>query len=166
MESLMKKCLQKINHPPPVYDRIRQILEAAQTGISRTVNTTQVVANWLIGREIVEEEQRGEKRAGYGERLLGDLSQRLQADFGGGYSVDNLEWFRQFYLVYPQLLLAGKADAVRRISQDTAISDAVRRKSHALRGESKAARPAQPQPILDALPYTPARRKARRPVLL
>jgi hypothetical protein len=43
----------------------------------------------------VEEEQRGEKRAGYGERLLGDLSRRLQADFGGGYSVDNLEWFRQ-----------------------------------------------------------------------
>ena len=133
----MKKCLQKTNHPPPVYDRIRQILEAARTGISRTVNTTQVVANWLIGREIVEEEQRGEKRAGYGERLLGDLSRQLQADFGGGYSVDNLEWFRQFYLVYPQLLLAGKADAVRRISQDTAISDAVRRKSHALRGESE-----------------------------
>ena len=28
----------------------------------RTVNTTQVVANWLIGREIVEAEQRGQQR--------------------------------------------------------------------------------------------------------
>lgn len=114
---------------PTLYRRIREILEAARTGVARSVNTTQVVANWLIGREIVEEEQRGRRRAGYGERLLGDLSRRLQADFGGGYSVDNLEWFRQFYLEYPRLLGAGKTDARRRISGATAISDAPRRKS-------------------------------------
>jgi predicted nuclease of restriction endonuclease-like (RecB) superfamily len=42
--------------------------------------------------------------------------------------VDNLEWFRQFYLTYPQLLVTGKSDAVRRISWDMAISDAPRRK--------------------------------------
>ncbi len=42
-----------------LYERIRQILESARTNVSRTVNTTQVVANWLIGREIVEEEQQG-----------------------------------------------------------------------------------------------------------
>jgi hypothetical protein len=40
-----------------VYERIRQILESARTTVARSVNTTQVVANWLIGREIVEEEQ-------------------------------------------------------------------------------------------------------------
>jgi len=120
---------QKARKPPPVYARIRQILEAARLGLSRTVNTTQVVANWLIGREIVEEEQQGEKRAGYGERLLGELSERLQAEFGGGYSVDNLEWFRQFYLAYPRLLVLGNSDVVRRISWDAAISDAPRRKS-------------------------------------
>ena len=43
----------------PLYERIRQILESARTNVARTVNTTQVVANWLIGREIVEEEQTG-----------------------------------------------------------------------------------------------------------
>jgi len=37
----------------PLYERIRQILESARTSMARTVNTTQVVANWLIGREIV-----------------------------------------------------------------------------------------------------------------
>ena len=42
-----------------LYERIRQILESARTSVARTVNTTQVVANWLIGREIVEEEQKG-----------------------------------------------------------------------------------------------------------
>ncbi|WP_307866946.1 PDDEXK nuclease domain-containing protein [Variovorax sp. E3] len=72
--------------------------------MTRTVNTTQVAANWLIGREIVEEEQRGQRRAGYGVKLLADLSARLNAEFGRGYSVDNLEAFRQFYLSYPELI--------------------------------------------------------------
>src|ERR1039457_2252351 len=90
--------------PGQLYNRIREILESARTGISRTVNTTQVVANWLIGREIVEEEQHGQKRAGYGEQLIEELSERLQADFGRGFTVRNLETFRQFYLEYPQLV--------------------------------------------------------------
>ena len=81
-----------------IYGRIREILESARAGVARTVNTTQVIANWLIGREIVEEEQRGKKRAGYGRQLLADLSVRLLEDFGRGYSVDNLEAFRLFYL--------------------------------------------------------------------
>ncbi|WP_244883436.1 DUF1016 N-terminal domain-containing protein [Variovorax paradoxus] len=88
----------------PLFSRVREILDTARAGVARTVNTTQVAANWLIGREIVEEEQRGQRRAGYGARLLADLSTRLNAEFGRGYSVDNLEAFRQFYLDYPQLI--------------------------------------------------------------
>ena len=42
----------------PIYQRIRQILESARVNVARSVNTTQVMAYWLIGREIVEEEQR------------------------------------------------------------------------------------------------------------
>lgn len=88
----------------PLFSRVREILDAARAGMARTVNTTQVAANWLIGREIVEEEQRGQRRAGYGAKLLADLSTRLNAAFGRGHSVDNLEAFRQFYLDYPQLI--------------------------------------------------------------
>lgn len=89
---------------PPLFSRVREILDAARAGVVRTVNTTQVAANWLIGREIVEEEQRGQRRADYGAKLLADLSVRLNAEFGRGYSVDNLEAFRQFYLDYPKLI--------------------------------------------------------------
>ena len=53
----------------PVYERIRQILESARTSAARSVNTAQVMAYWLIGREIVEEEQKGRRRAVYGEML-------------------------------------------------------------------------------------------------
>ena len=52
---------------PRLYDRIRNILESARARISRTVNTTQVVATWLIGRQIVEDQQQDKKRAGYGK---------------------------------------------------------------------------------------------------
>ena len=100
----------------PLYQRIRQILDSARAGVARSVNTTQVMAYWLIGREIVEEEQRGKKRAGYGEKLLQELSSRLTADFGKGFSVDNLEMFRRFFLEYSSLLVGIKSDAVRRKS--------------------------------------------------
>lgn len=128
---------------PGLYDRIRNILESARVGVARTVNTTQVVANWLIGREIVEEEQAGKRRAVYGADLLRDLAARLKADFGSGYGVDNLELFRRFYLEYPHLLLGANSDAARRKSGMLAKFETVRRKSevaleiqHAVRGES------------------------------
>lgn len=53
---------------PSLYNRIRMILESARSGVLRTVNTTQVIANWLVGREIVEEEQHGKRRASYGKK--------------------------------------------------------------------------------------------------
>ncbi len=89
---------------PDVFDRIAKILEHARSGIARTVNTTQVVANWLVGRELVEEEQQGRRKARYGEDLLRTIADRLQTSFGGGYSHTNLKLFRQFYQMYPQLL--------------------------------------------------------------
>ncbi len=88
----------------PVYDRIREILESAKTTVARSVNTTQVVANWLIGREIVEEEQHGLHKASYGQKLISELSEKLQREFGQGYSATNLKLFRQFFLTYPNLI--------------------------------------------------------------
>jgi predicted nuclease of restriction endonuclease-like (RecB) superfamily len=80
------------------------ILESARLGIARTVNTAQVLSYWLIGREIIEEEQQGNQRADYGENLLKKLAQRLKADFGKGYSYSNLKYIRQFYVTFPRLL--------------------------------------------------------------
>lgn len=140
----MRRAVRKT--PAVVYQRIRGILESARAGIARTVNTTQVMANWLIGREIVEEEQKGKRRADYGAELLRELAMRLKADFGSGYGVDNLELFRRFYLEYPQLLPGVNSDALRRKSVQPENSETARRKfgasvdaleiQHAPRGES------------------------------
>jgi len=120
----------------PIYDRIRRILESARSSVARSVNTTQVMAHWLIGREIVEEEQRGRRRADYGSRLLIELSSRLQADFGKGFSVNNLEHFRDFYLTYPRLITPGNPHALRvKLADNSAMG--LSEISHAPRGKSR-----------------------------
>jgi len=103
------------NDSAAVYRRIRDILDSARAGAARSVNTIHVVANWLIGREIVEEEQKGRRRAEYGRRLIENLSKRLVRDFGRGFAVRNLETFRAFYLGYPELVIPH---AVRAESAD------------------------------------------------
>ena len=116
-----------------LYSRIRDILDSARANVARSVNTTQVVANWLIGREIVEEQQRGQKRAAYGKRLLADLSTRLQADYGKGFSIKNLEHFRDFYLTYMGLLGLKIPHAAR--GESSVDSKDMVSISHALRAE-------------------------------
>lgn len=69
-----------------------------------------------IGRMIVEEEQEGKERADYGKQILKELSDVLTEEFGKGFSVDNLENMRRFYLVY------GKSETLSRISEN-AISE-------------------------------------------
>ncbi len=80
---------------------IKQILQEARSKAQSAVNSAMVEAYWLIGKRIVEEEQRGEKKAKYGERLLERLSKELCDEFGKGFSYANLRNFRQFYLTYP-----------------------------------------------------------------
>lgn len=80
---------------------IRAILQESRALVARTVNTAMVAAYWMIGRRIVVEEQRGEDRAAYGEKLLKNLSRDLTAEFGNGFSYANLRMMRQFYRTYP-----------------------------------------------------------------
>ncbi len=50
-----------------LFDRVVSILEEARSNVVRAVNSNMVMAYWLIGREIVEEIQGGDKRAEYGK---------------------------------------------------------------------------------------------------
>ena len=88
-----------------VYDRIRKIIEDARGNIARVVNTAIVIAYWHIGREIIEEEQKGKSRADYGERVLKSLSNKLTAEFGEGFNTVSLWNMRHFYQTF-QILSA------------------------------------------------------------
>jgi predicted nuclease of restriction endonuclease-like (RecB) superfamily len=76
---------------------IGELLETARRASARAVNAFMTATYWEIGRRIVEFEQGGEKRAGYGRALLQRLSGDLAGRFGRGFSVDNLESMRLFY---------------------------------------------------------------------
>lgn len=87
--------------PDALFDRIVTILEQARGNVVRAVNANMVLAYWLIGREIVEEVQRGKGRAKYGEKVIDDLAKRLTERYGPGFSPTTLQYFRKFYLAYP-----------------------------------------------------------------
>jgi predicted nuclease of restriction endonuclease-like (RecB) superfamily len=83
-----------------LFRRVVDILEAARGQVARSVNTAMVQAYWLIGREIVQVEQRGARRAGYGDRVMTGLAGRLATRFGRGFSQPNLRRMRRFFLAY------------------------------------------------------------------
>ena len=79
------------------YERIREILEGARFRVYRTANQEMLQAYWNVGREIVEEEQKGKNRAEYGNYIMKNLSVRLTQAFGKGFTKSNLHYMRQFY---------------------------------------------------------------------
>jgi predicted nuclease of restriction endonuclease-like (RecB) superfamily len=84
----------------PLITELRGLILSARHAAAATVNTLQVLTNFEIGRRIVEHEQRGAKRAGYGKELLKELSARLTEEFGKGFSLTNLKLMRQFFIEY------------------------------------------------------------------
>ncbi len=80
---------------------IAQILHKGRTAAYRAVHSAMVETYWRMGQRIVEEEQQGAARAGYGEALIVSLSRYLGECLGKGFSVANLKNFRQFYLTFP-----------------------------------------------------------------
>ena len=84
----------------PLADRVIALVENARRGVAAVANVAQVYTNYEIGRQIVEEEQGGKRRADYGKRIIEDLSSKLTARFGRGWSFRTLETMRKFYILY------------------------------------------------------------------
>jgi predicted nuclease of restriction endonuclease-like (RecB) superfamily len=80
---------------------VSRLLEEGRRSAARSVNAILTTTYWEIGRRIVGYEQRGAKRAAYGEALLKWLSADLTKQFGRGFSERNLEQMRLFYLGWP-----------------------------------------------------------------
>jgi len=83
-----------------LFNKVASLLKEARQSVVQTVNKTMVYTYFEIGRMIIEEEQNGKERAEYGKQILKELSKRLNAEFGKGFSQRNLEQMRQFYLTY------------------------------------------------------------------
>jgi len=89
-----------------IINEIRGILNNARSVAYYEINRLTVLTNFEIGRIIVTNEQNGNNRAPYGKETLKLLSSELAAEFGKGFSVDNLQLMRSFYLEYNDRILA------------------------------------------------------------
>lgn len=85
---------------PQLFEKIADLILSTRQKVTAAVNLAMVHTYFEIGRMIVEDEQQGNKKAEYGKQVLKNLSERLVEKFGKGYSVDNLENMRQFFLAY------------------------------------------------------------------
>ena len=81
-----------------------EIVARARKQAYSAINSAMVEAYWKMGKRIVEEEQQGQARADYGKQLLKSLSKALTEEFGKGFSVNSLYYYRQFYQAFPEKL--------------------------------------------------------------
>lgn len=87
-------------HPTLVAD-IKAIITRSKENAIRAVDHQRTLMYWHIGKRIFEEEQSGKERADYGTYLIKYLSKQLQPEFRTGFSVRQINLYRQFYRIFP-----------------------------------------------------------------
>lgn len=92
-----------VNRISLLYDKVTIYIDTAKQSIKQTIDVEMIKAYWLIGRDIVKDEQSGSATAEYGTEVLKQLSQKLQQTYQRGFSVDVLEKARKFYIIYQGL---------------------------------------------------------------
>lgn len=80
---------------------IKNIIVQSKDKAIRAVDHQRTLMYWHIGKRIFEEEQEGKDRADYGKFLIKYLSEQLQPEFGSGFSVRQINLYRQFYRTFP-----------------------------------------------------------------
>ena len=103
-----------------LFKNIQALVEQSKQELYVIANTTLTETYYHIGRLIVEHEQQGSNRAGYAKETLINLSAKLTPVLGKGFSVDNLENMRKFYVVY-------KDDYTKHIAKNQKSEPAVRK---------------------------------------
>ena len=94
----------KLTDPEKVFvSDLKSIAGETRRQAYRAADRILVVRNWLIGWRIVEQEQKGKKRAGYGKRVLELASQSLTEEYGKGFGLTSVKNMRSFYIKFRNL---------------------------------------------------------------
>jgi len=120
----MKHLSKKHKYSSLVTD-LASLIDQGRKTVVRYVNTALVATYWLMGRRIVEYEQKGKERAGYGGSLLKKLAIDLTKRFGKGFGYINLNLMRQFYLTYPpeKILQTVSKESIKNAKRQTASAE-------------------------------------------
>ncbi|MEK6817015.1 MAG: DUF1016 N-terminal domain-containing protein, partial [Nanoarchaeota archaeon] len=102
---------------------LKRIISTARHRAFSAVNAQMLKAHYEIGRRIVEEEQKGEKRAGYGKQLIDSISKELIKEFGRGFSPTALKNMRLFYIVYKDKIHPSVTDEFHKDKIRQSVTD-------------------------------------------
>ena len=94
---------------------IADLLDAARRRSARAVNSILTATYSEVGRRIVQHEQGGKARAEYGTTLVERLSKDLKARYGRGFSRQNLQQIRSFYLGWRIISSSSRQSQARAI---------------------------------------------------
>ena len=106
-QNVVKKNMESIVENNNLYEFSRDLILNSRKFVYQTANFVMVETYWRIGEKIVEE-QGGEAYAKYGENLLIEVSARLRAEFGKGFTYVNLTNMRKFYLQFQNVYALRK----------------------------------------------------------
>ena len=84
-----------------LYQSVRRVIQESRHIVSRVANSAMVDTYWQVGYLIVEDEQKGRRKAEYGKAVLDELALKLTREYGCGYDASNLRNMRSFYLAFP-----------------------------------------------------------------
>jgi predicted nuclease of restriction endonuclease-like (RecB) superfamily len=68
---------------------LRSLIHSARQRVAASVNSTQTMLYWYVGRRLLKESLQ-DGRAAYGKQILVTVSQELKAEFGDGFSYSAL----------------------------------------------------------------------------
>ena len=141
---MKKNNIKNINE---ICDKIISLIEQSRQSVAKNINSAMVFTYYNIGKMLVDEWQQGEKRAEYGKQLLAKVSTDLTKKYGKGFSVQNLERMRSFFLIYSDSSkelrdseVFQKSSTVSRISEVDTKSPTVSRISGADKKSSTVSR--------------------------
>lgn len=86
---------------------VRTIIEQGRKTAYTAAGQAAIATFWCVGRRIVEEEQEGKARAEYGKSLMKNLADNLVPSYGNSYSKRNLDYYRKFYLLFPDVQIVN-----------------------------------------------------------
>jgi predicted nuclease of restriction endonuclease-like (RecB) superfamily len=87
-------------NPSALVTDLRELILSARQTVARGVNTTLVLLYWKVGQRIRQDILK-EKRAEYGQEIFSTLSGKLVAEFGRGFSQQNLFRMADFAEAFP-----------------------------------------------------------------
>ena len=97
----------KIMNYQAIITDIKDIISSDQKVAYNATNKAMILTYWHVGKRIVEQEQNGNERSQYEQALIDAFADELTKEYGKSYSKRNLQYFRKFYIAFPDVQIVN-----------------------------------------------------------